>query len=905
MFSCQSCSKQYKTQLNLNKHLEKIHNLIVEKVEKIKRIKINKNNLMEKNNLIEKNNSIEVNNSTEVNDLIENIDLIEMIDLIGKNDSIEENNDLIEENKNDYNNEKLILNFVDKIHQILYKESIVGANALNDILNIIFLYLIKERLSGEKLSVDLLDFLEIFNDFDKEIPKKKNNDIDVLYNYTGYLLKIDDNGNPIEQIQNKKFIGKNSLIIPYSFSHYYLHLDLLYCELIYTDLLAYEIKNINDVKHKNFLENGNINESLFIFPSTTFTVNEKAQNDHIKNIGCILKNHYFTGNMFCEDKFLKLNNYKTLKEILEMFVDSEIKEYATYYANEKLKFFKKHYGTFKNIFPENKNLYEKHNDIKKSVYLYNGNEFDEYMRVDIWFMQKNDFLKGNLKENLKNLNKNPKNLKNFKKSEFDYIDFDNVEDAIGKIYESFINKYMKNDSKLGQFFTPRKMINFILDDYKNEILKTCKLFENKQFENKLFENNSISVADYCMGTGGWIVAFFNKFNKDIKNLDYYGGEIETSTFKYCHMNLINSIKTIKPNNFFRNDSLTQCYYTKHNFILSNPPFGLKIKYEDVISNFNHNKGNKELLIDVFSIYKFKSDDSNMLFLQLYLYLLENDGICIIVLPSGQLFNGNGLYKEFREKFIIGIEIIEIIICEKGTFAHTGVGTCILIFRKKINGTEKIIFSELKKDCKEKTLIKIITLEEIKNNKLFSWSHKDYETIEIKENNEYVTYKKLGEICEIKNGKPLKKEEFIDGKYNVISGSIKSLGKHNEYNVEKNTITISKDGTCGFVMFHKKKVFVANHAMYITNIDKNINVKYLYNYLKINQEKIENLKEGSVIYGINKEKLKEKIIVVYPNLEEQEEIIKKIDEHNLDYDIKIKTLEKEIKNIIDDIKYIID
>ena len=144
MFSCQSCTKQYKTQLNLNKHLEKIHNLIVEKVEKIKKTKINKNDLIEKNNLIgininliEKNNSIEKNinlieknNSIEVNDLIENIDLI--------------NNKIIF--KNDYNNEKLILNFVDKIHQILYKESIVGANALNDILNIIFLYLIKEFL---------------------------------------------------------------------------------------------------------------------------------------------------------------------------------------------------------------------------------------------------------------------------------------------------------------------------------------------------------------------------------------------------------------------------------------------------------------------------------------------------------------------------------------------------------------------------------------------------------------------------------------------------------------------------------------------------------------------------------------------------------------------------------------
>ena len=43
-------------------------------------------------------------------------------------------------------------------------------------------------------------------------------------------------------------------------------------------------------------------------------------------------------------------------------------------------------------------------------------------------------------------------------------------------------------------------------------------------------------------------------------------------------------------------------------------------------------------------------------------------------------------------------------------------------------------------------------------------------------------------------------------------------------IEKNTITISKDGTCGFVMFHNKKIYVAGGAMYITN--STLNIKYL-------------------------------------------------------------------------------
>ena len=67
------------------------------------------------------------------------------------------------------------------------------------------------------------------------------------------------------------------------------------------------------------------------------------------------------------------------------------------------------------------------------------------------------------------------------------------EDVIGEIYEHIINGYVKKGSKLGQFFTPRKLMKLIFnykEDRINEIIK------------KLDKQEKIKFYDSCMGTGG-------------------------------------------------------------------------------------------------------------------------------------------------------------------------------------------------------------------------------------------------------------------------------------------------------------------------------------------------------------------------------------------------------------------
>ncbi len=133
---------------------------------------------------------------------------------------------------------------------------------------------------------------------------------------------------------------------------------------------------------------------------------------------------------------------------------------------------------------------------------------------------------------------------------------------------------------------------------------------------------------------------------------------------------------------------------------------------------------------------------------------------------------------------------------------------------------------------------------------------------------------LNDVCELKNGQNITKDKLINGIYPVVGGGQKPLGYHNEYNVEENSILISKDGAyAGFVSKYSDKVYVSNHGIYISSFKNNMIMKnYLYYYLKlILQEKIYKLQTGTAQPGVNKEQIA-KLKIQIPPLEKQKEII---------------------------------
>jgi type I restriction enzyme S subunit len=151
-------------------------------------------------------------------------------------------------------------------------------------------------------------------------------------------------------------------------------------------------------------------------------------------------------------------------------------------------------------------------------------------------------------------------------------------------------------------------------------------------------------------------------------------------------------------------------------------------------------------------------------------------------------------------------------------------------------------------------------------------------------------KTLGEVCNFKNGKGIKKDTLIEGEYPVIGGGQKPMGFHNEYNNYENTILCSSSGAyAGFISKYDKKVW-ASDCFSIILKDNLINNNYLYYLLKIMQDKIYKLQTGTAQPHVYSKDLQDFKIPI-PLLQRQKEIVEYC-EFN---DKLIKQLEKEIEN----------
>ena len=369
-------------------------------------------------------------------------------------------------------------------------------------------------------------------------------------------------------------------------------------------------------------------------------------------------------------------------------------------------------------------------------------------------------------------------------NKINFNDFNDNEDVIGEIYEHMLNKYVKNDSKeLGQYFTPRKLMKLILS-YKKERI-------NDIFS-KINKKDKISICDPCMGTGGWLVSGYNMFNDDFENrLNVSGGEVEPDTFQYSLMNIILTLHRF-PDDIQCNSSLTHVNKNKHNLILTNPPFNSKkqIKFEQIEKNFKNDEYTTNNKININVIYELKKDDPPIQFLELDTYKLEENGLCIIVLPYGEFFSGNSFSKT-RTHFLKTVNITDIILVPGGIFTHTGIKTCVMIYEKNIKGTENINFLRINQECNSIENITTVSINDIKKEPMISWYHTDYlndslisELSKKIDNFEWIEF---GKVFTLEKGKlqSSKVEKVEDNE--TYEGVFINLSKSNDFKKINNTI----------------------------------------------------------------------------------------------------------------------
>jgi len=474
----------------------------------------------------------------------------------------------------------------------------------------------------------------------------------------------------------------------------------------------------------------------------------------------------------------------------------------------------------------------------------------------------------------------------------------------GNIYEYFTNNYGKgnNTSKqLGQFFTPFNLIQAILYGCGfNDLIRKIK---------------NPNLYDPCCGSGGLLCITY-KNNKDfIDSNEIYGCEIEKKTIKYALGSFIINTNNLNTN-ILNCCSLSKNPYIftnkKFNVIFTNPPFGIKNNYKEIKKQFEEFRdkfynGNSVKFEDV---YPLNINDATIMFIQLIIYLLNNNGISAIILPDGKIMNNNSYYK--LRKFIIDkCKILKIINIESGVFGHTAIKTKVIIFKKidnDGNNYKSIEFLEINKNCNE---VKLIAIGDLNKNYSFNLEKETKE--EIIEYTGKIKIEKLGDICDINiGGTPLREiqDYYLNGTNLWVS--VKELNNNYIYDTKEkitdlgvkksnvkllpiNTILLSFKLSIGKIGIAGKELYT-NEAIAGINTKDNLIVmnKYLYYYLQntnLSKNATGILGNGS----LNKESLKQ-IEIPIPTLEKQEEIVNYFDDFFKDKDIKI--LSNHINNKFD-------
>jgi len=242
-------------------------------------------------------------------------------------------------------------------------------------------------------------------------------------------------------------------------------------------------------------------------------------------------------------------------------------------------------------------------------------------------------------------------------------------DIKGSTYQVLIKNTFAGGKGLGQFFTPREIVKFIID-----------LIDPKIDE---------IIIDPACGTGGFLVEAISyvirkynldrfKYPNDYAIHNVFGIDANEKMAWTAQINMIfhndgdghifrhNSLDNLEHNDEF--DSLK----SKFKIIITNPPFGARETNMSILSNYELGS----------QIDERKSQSTEILFIERCLQMLEYGGRMGIILPDGILSNSSLAY--VREFILREAVILAVISLPEDTFKPygTSVKTSILIIKKR-------------------------------------------------------------------------------------------------------------------------------------------------------------------------------------------------------------------------------
>lgn len=278
-----------------------------------------------------------------------------------------------------------------------------------------------------------------------------------------------------------------------------------------------------------------------------------------------------------------------------------------------------------------------------------------------------------------------------------------AEDVKGVAFESFLGRTFRGE--LGQFFTPRSIVEFmvdVLDVHEGEL-----------------------VCDPCCGSGGFLIRAFEKVQDDIErdlnkqinslqkhtltsltNIDTLLKELDKTRsgsrfHRLCHDYLfgvdanMRMARTAKMNMIMHGDGHVGVYLHDglldigkvvegaFDVILINPPFGVHI------DRTQKNETGKS--ID--DMYELSSSNAEFLFIERCLRLLKPGGRAGLVLPEGLFNNKQASFARVREYVSSHARILGIVSIPADVFLASGANIKpSLLFIRKFSGVERESFT---------------------------------------------------------------------------------------------------------------------------------------------------------------------------------------------------------------------
>ena len=257
----------------------------------------------------------------------------------------------------------------------------------------------------------------------------------------------------------------------------------------------------------------------------------------------------------------------------------------------------------------------------------------------------------------------------------DHLDMNN-RDTMGDVYEYVLSK-MAASGNNGQFRTPRHIIRMMVEIMQPTLKDT--------------------ICDPAMGSAGFIVESAKYVREHYKsellkkeNAHHYkngmlhGFDTDFTMLRIGAMNLM--LHGVDNPDIQYRDSLStdNTDENRYTLCLANPPFTGSLDNEAV---------SKSLLAIT------KTKKTELLFVSLFIRMLQMGGRCASIVPDGVLFGNSTAHKALRKELIDNQRLQAVISMPSGVFQpYSGVSTAVLVFTKtNAGGTDKVWFYDMKAD----------------------------------------------------------------------------------------------------------------------------------------------------------------------------------------------------------------